>query len=187
MITAGVVVLLDVGVTLAWAEPLSALRAAIAQREAAEELDRLESEFARSTDRLDRTRLPALAARLERRVGTGHAIARIRIPVIDTDKVVAEGTDPASLRKGPGHYPDTGLPGERGTVAIAGHRTTYGAPFRHIDEIERARGRRRDAVRPVHLRVRALTDRRPEPGRRGARRRPRPTGANRLSPALQRL
>ena len=52
-----------------------------------------------------------------------------------------EGTGTSDLRKGPGHYPATPLPGERGTVGIAGHRTTYGAPFRHIDRGQ-ARGDR---------------------------------------------
>ncbi len=49
--------------------------------------------------------------------------------------MVVEGTDAGDLRKGPGHYPGTPLPGQRGTVAIAGHRTTYGAPFRKIDKV----------------------------------------------------
>jgi sortase A len=48
---------------------------------------------------------------------------------------VVEGTDTANLRKGPGHYPETPLPGQPGTTAIAGHRTTYGAPFRDIDDL----------------------------------------------------
>jgi sortase A len=52
------------------------------------------------------------------------------------NKVVVEGTDGSSLRKGPGHYPETPLPGIRGTVAIAGHRTTYGAPFNDLDKLE---------------------------------------------------
>lgn len=135
LITAGVVVLLDVAATLAWAEPLSALRAALAQQEAAEELERLESEFAVPADRFDRRRVPTLAARLEGGARPGHAIGRVRIQAIDMNKVIVEGTDAATLRKGPGHYPDTVLPGQRGTTAIAGHRTTYGAPFRRIDEI----------------------------------------------------
>ena len=50
--------------------------------------------------------------------------------------MIVEGTDGGSLRKGPGHYPETPLPGIRGTVAIAGHRTTYGAPFRDLDKLE---------------------------------------------------
>ena len=48
-----------------------------------------------------------------------------------------EGTGTADLRRGPGHYPDTPLPGQRGTVAIAGHRTTYGAPFHDVDDLRR--------------------------------------------------
>ena len=47
------------------------------------------------------------------------------------------GTAGGTLRSGPGHYRDTPLPGARGTVAIAGHRSTYGAPFRDVDELER--------------------------------------------------
>ena len=43
----------------------------------------------------------------------------------------------SDLRKGPGHYPNTPLPGQRGNVGIAGHRTTYGAPFNRIDELQR--------------------------------------------------
>jgi sortase A len=101
------------------------------------ELEELESEFATFGDRFNRAHVPALAARLERRTPPGHAIGRIRVPAIDVNKVVVEGTDTSSLRKGPGHYPETVLPGQRGTTAIAGHRTTYGAPFRDIDEIER--------------------------------------------------
>ena len=51
--------------------------------------------------------------------------------------MVVEGTDAGDLRAGPGHFADTPLPGRRGTVAIAGHRTTYGAPFRRLDELGR--------------------------------------------------
>ena len=70
------------------------------------------------------------------------------MPAIDKSAYVVEGTDTDDLRKGPGHYPDTPLPGERGTVAIAGHRTTHGAPFRNIDKLERGRpDRARDALR----------------------------------------
>ena len=51
--------------------------------------------------------------------------------------MVAQGTETATLRKGPGHYARTRLPGQRGTVAIAGHRTTYGAPFVDLDDLRR--------------------------------------------------
>ena len=66
----------------------------------------------------------------------GDAIARIRVPKIDLDKIVVEGVEVDDLRKGPGHYRSTPLPGQRGNAAIAGHRTTYGAPFNRIDELE---------------------------------------------------
>ena len=51
--------------------------------------------------------------------------------------VFVQGTDEASLQEGPGHYPETPFPGQGGTVGIAGHRTTYLAPFRHIDSVEK--------------------------------------------------
>ncbi len=65
----------------------------------------------------------------------GDALARIEIPAIEVDKIVVRGVNVADLRKGPGHYPSTVLPGNAGNFAIAGHRTTYGAPFNRIDEL----------------------------------------------------
>ena len=66
----------------------------------------------------------------------GEGVARIEIPSIGVDKFVVEGVGVAELRNGPGHYQNTPMPGEPGNVAIAGHRTTYGAPFGSIDELE---------------------------------------------------
>jgi sortase A len=65
----------------------------------------------------------------------GDAVARIRIPAIGVDKIVVEGVTLSDLKKGPGRYPDSPLPGQPGNAAIAGHRTTYGAPFNRIDEL----------------------------------------------------
>ncbi len=65
----------------------------------------------------------------------GGAVARIRIPDIGVDKIVVQGVSLSDLKRGPGHYPDTPLPGQAGNAAIAGHRTTYGAPFNRIDEL----------------------------------------------------
>lgn len=61
---------------------------------------------------------------------------KILIPKIGVEWIVHEGTSIASLRKGPGHYPGTVLPGEIGLCVIAGHRTTYGAPFNRVDRLE---------------------------------------------------
>jgi sortase A len=70
-----------------------------------------------------------------REVQTGEPLTRIVMPSLDVDALVVEGTSPAALRAGAGHYPTTPLPGEAGNVAIAGHRTTYGSPFARIDEL----------------------------------------------------
>jgi sortase A len=77
-----------------------------------------------------------LADLFERRLEVGEPIGRIRIAAIDADYVVVQGTEEADLKRGPGHYPDTALPGQGRTVAIAGHRTTYGAPFNQIDKVD---------------------------------------------------
>jgi sortase A len=65
----------------------------------------------------------------------GSPLTRIVIPAIDVSTMVVEGTSPAALRAGAGHYPNTPLPGEVGNVGIAGHRTTYGRPFNRVDEL----------------------------------------------------
>ena len=74
----------------------------------------------------------------DRRVANvpGKAVAIIRIPKIDVDLVVVEGTNTESLKKGPGHYSKTAYPWQdTGRVGIAGHRTTYGAPFWSLNEL----------------------------------------------------
>ena len=115
MMVSGILLISDAGVTLLWQEPVSWF---VADRQQA----KLEEAFANPPKRV-----------LQRKPLKGDAIARIELPAIHKTTVVVEGTDTGSLRKGPGHYPKTPLPGEHGTAAIAGHRTTYGAPFRHID------------------------------------------------------
>ena len=66
----------------------------------------------------------------------GDAVARMRIPRIGIDKVVVEGVSTSALKNGPGHYPETPLPGQPGNSAIACHRTTYGSPCFHLDRME---------------------------------------------------
>ena len=105
--------------TLAWQEPVSAFLADKEQAELKEQLDHPPPRV------IARNPLP------------GDAIGQIELPTIDKSAYVVEGTDTDDLRKGPGHYPDTPMPGEHGTVAIAGHRTTHGAPFRNVDQLER--------------------------------------------------
>ena len=70
-----------------------------------------------------------------RSVGVGDSLTRIKMPAIHVDVVVVEGITPTALRAGAGHYPQTPLPCEKGNVAIAGHRTTYGKPFADLDQL----------------------------------------------------
>jgi sortase A len=80
----------------------------------------------------------AAANRLQPRLERGEALGRLIVPRLDLDTVFVHGTRwGADLSQGPGHYPETSLPGVGRTMAIAGHRTTFGAPFRHIDDLGR--------------------------------------------------
>jgi sortase A len=140
LIVSGVLLLVDVAVTLAWQEPISALIAGHEQSQLRHQLTLLErlsasDERALASMRDQPARFAALATKDQSRARTGHALGRILLPTLGSSFVVVQGTDGASLRKGPGHYPATPLPGQPGTVAIAGHRTTYLAPFRDIDEL----------------------------------------------------
>ena len=65
----------------------------------------------------------------------GEAMAHLVIPRIGVDEFVVEGVSRSDLKKGPGHYPGTPLPGQPGNAAIAGHRTTWGQPFHRVDEL----------------------------------------------------
>ncbi|HLN42030.1 MAG TPA: class E sortase [Acidimicrobiales bacterium] len=65
----------------------------------------------------------------------GNPVGVLHIGKLGLDKVIVQGTSENDLRQGPGHYPGTPLPGEAGNAAIAGHRTTYGAPFYNLDEL----------------------------------------------------
>ena len=68
-------------------------------------------------------------------IDEGDPIANIDMPTIGVSKYVVAGVQTADLKKGPGHYPGTPFPGELGNASIAGHRTTYGEPFRHLDDL----------------------------------------------------
>ena len=77
----------------------------------------------------------AAAAYRSGRIPTASPVTRLRLRRLGIDVVVVEGVTKDALRAGAGHYPNTPLPGERGNVAVAGHRTTYGKPFRPLDGV----------------------------------------------------
>ena len=119
MMVSGVLLISDAVVTLAWQEPVSAY---FSERQQV----KLEKALVDPPDRV--VRKDPLR---------GDALGKILMPTIGVSEYVVEGTDADNLRKGPGHYPDTPLPGQHGTSAIAGHRTTYGAPFRNLNELKK--------------------------------------------------
>jgi len=143
LIVCGCLLLADAAATLAWKEPVSSLYARFQQSDLQAQLDRLDTIQPTPVQEQALRKLPdpkrrlAFAARsLDRKTQEGDALGKLRIDRIGLSSVFVEGTDAGDLRKGPGHYPGTPLPGRRGTVAIAGHRTTYGAPFRKIDKVK---------------------------------------------------
>ncbi len=144
LLVVGVLLLTDAVVTLLWQEPLSALYTHLQQGKLDDGLAKLEGTKPSATDRkvlshldgLDR-KLAYAARTLNRRTDDGQPLGRIRVRSIGVNAVVVAGTDTAALRRGPGHYPGTPLPGASGTVAIAGHRTTYGAWFRRLNQLGR--------------------------------------------------
>jgi sortase A len=144
LMVVGALLVAEAAATIVWQEPFSALYSRVEQGRLDGQLAELEREAVTPVERRALSRLPpggkrlAFAARaLDRRADPGRPLGRLRIDAIDMESVVVAGTDGASLRRGPGHYPSTPLPGAGGTVAIAGHRTTYGAPFRRVDDLRR--------------------------------------------------
>jgi sortase A len=142
LIISGAMLIADAGLTLVWQEPISAVYAKLQQRELAGQLNDLENLTdlqLRALQRLrtENRRIAFLARLLRRRSQPGDAVGRIKVKRMGINFVVVEGTQPSDLRKGPGHYADTTFPGIHGTVAIAGHRTTYLAPFRKLNEMQR--------------------------------------------------
>ncbi len=145
----GLVLIAWIGVTLLWGEPFTALYTRYEQRALARRLDALDRQWAAraslAVPRADAveplaTLMRDRARTFLRTVRDGRPIGRIVVPRLGLRMVVVEGTSESDLAKGPGHYnaasgESTSLPGMGGVVAIAGHRTTYLRPFRHIDDL----------------------------------------------------
>jgi sortase A len=144
LIVTGVLLVLDAAVTVVWQEPITAIYGAVRQDQLGGDLKKLEATPLPPAERgvlkllrAEQQRIAFLARSMRRHVRDGQAIGRIKIPHIDANFVMVEGTGEADLRKGPGHYPATPFPGMPGTVGIAGHRTTYLAPFNGLDKLRK--------------------------------------------------
>lgn len=144
LIVTGVLLVLDAVLTVVWQEPVTAIYAKVHQDQLGGDLDKLNRAPLTPSERSvlgllhsDQQRISFLARAMRRHIHDGQAIGRLRIPHIHANYVMVEGTDASALRKGPGHYPATPLPGMPGTVGVAGHRTTYLAPFNKLDKLRK--------------------------------------------------
>ncbi|MGZ8752577.1 MAG: class E sortase [Acidimicrobiia bacterium] len=127
LVTLGVLILLFVGYQL-WGTGLYTAR----------EQSRLKDQFAQELQRASSSTTdpgPTTTTTPPPPPPSGEAVAVLRIPRIGVDSAVVQGVEVEDLRKGPGHYPESPLPGQLGNAAIAGHRTTYGQPFNRLDEL----------------------------------------------------
>ncbi|HEX3802539.1 MAG TPA: class E sortase [Solirubrobacteraceae bacterium] len=144
LIVAGLLLLADVAATLIWQEPVTAA-VGLFKRDSTDtrylsyrSMPLTRTQLA-SLQRLTggEARVAYLARQEQLSVPGGAALGRLVIGKLGATYDVVQGTNTGDLERGPGHYASTALPGEGQTVAIAGHRTTYLAPFRNLNELHR--------------------------------------------------
>lgn len=140
---AGTIFLLDAVTTVLWQEPFSALYTHRQQVQLQTQLNRNkrlylpEPNQRQFTTRKDIDQQLAHQEKLfTKGLRNGNPAGYLRISKLKLKTVVLYGSNPGDLRKGPGFYDMLTLPGSGKTVAIAGHRTTYLAPFRHLDQVK---------------------------------------------------
>jgi sortase A len=130
-----------------WQDPITALYTTYQQHRLAESYDHAFAAYRPTIPapgktsphgvdlRKEQQQLSLEAVLYRRSLKVGQAVGRLRIPRLGLSIIVVTGTDESSLEKGPGWYTGTKLPGEGQLIYIAGHRTTYLAPFAHIDSM----------------------------------------------------
>jgi len=141
MIVAGVGALAWALTVWRWEDPFTATLNYYDQRQLAKTFDRKLEEGrppGTATTPVDvRKTLPRSAVKWRRSLKEGDAVARLRIPRLGLNEVIVNGTDTNTLKRGPGRYLESAMPGEGELVYVAGHRTTYGAPFSRIDKLRK--------------------------------------------------
>jgi len=139
LILAGALTLAWTLVVWQWQDPVTALYTKWKQHQLTSQYQKRVEAFSApiaTTSLADERRSIAREAKRYRASSTrGEAIGRIRIPRMGVNLVLVNGTDHDTLKKGPGRDGRTFMPGENRLIYIAGHRTTYGAPFSHIDRL----------------------------------------------------
>jgi len=157
MIVAGVGTLAWALLVWQWQDPFTAIYTHFKQRELASAYNKRFEAFrpppaTTTVSRAAERRLVAREARRYRLTShRGEALGRMRIPRLGLNIILVDGTDHESLKRGPGRYagsaqdltgvigtpPPDFMPGEGQLVYVAGHRTTYLAPFSHIDRLRK--------------------------------------------------
>jgi sortase A len=141
MIVAGVGALAWSLTVWQWQDPFTAVVNELEQRELADQfalrLGEADAPIPVAAGGELRTSLNRAAVAWRRGSSRGDAVARLRIPSLGVSEVVVNGTDADSLKRGPGRYLGSAMPGEGELVYVAGHRTTYGAPFSRIDHLRK--------------------------------------------------
>jgi sortase A len=136
LISTGVGLLLFVFVTITWGDPFTKLAEEGSQQKLAEQFDAVAPSTGSLSDAgLDYALTVRAATLAKKSTKLGEAAGRIRIPRIGMKRVFVNGAREPDLKKGPGLYKQVRFPGSGAPVAIAGHRTTYGAPFLNIDKL----------------------------------------------------
>ena len=144
LLVIGIGVLAWTATVYLWKDPFTTAYTAYEQRRLESNLDRQfeswnptpEQVVQPGTSKPPRDDVSREAKRFRLGRDDGDAIARLRVPRLGLSLVVVNGTDTSDLRRGPGRHTETFMPGEGELVYLAGHRTTYGAPFSDIDRLE---------------------------------------------------
>jgi len=138
LIVAGVLLIADVALTLIWKEPVGALRARVDRDDRRTELDALFAVPLRTGTAMTRPlELRGQAALARESAHSGRVVGELRVRRLRLREPLLYGNGDKVLADGPAIYNGSPFPGEPGTVAVAGHRTTHGAEFRHVDELRR--------------------------------------------------
>ncbi|MDX6516085.1 MAG: sortase [Gaiellaceae bacterium] len=139
LVLAGVVMLAWAGLIYFWQDPVTAVYAKYEQHRLASSYRALASDYKPvvlpQAPHAERQGLAVEARRYRLDATQGQAIGRIMVPRLGLSMVMVNGTDESTLKRGPGRDLRTFMPGEGQLVYVAGHRTTYLAPFSHIDSL----------------------------------------------------
>jgi sortase A len=139
LIAAGVLMLVWALVVWQWQDPFTALYTTWRQHQLTSQYDKRVRAFkppvAHESVAAERRSIARAARNYRLESKRGEAIGRIKVPRMGVNMILVNGTDHETLKKGPGRDLRTFMPGENRLVYIAGHRTTYLAPFSHIDRL----------------------------------------------------